>query len=512
MTATEIIKNQADEIQVLKAELTTFQKRCEQYMQAYDQLQYQVKELLRQRYGSKSERFIDDDNNPQQSLFSLPTDSSPPVLPVDETPRDDESSPAIISKKKRTKPNKDVQRRVEIIPVAEADRHCLCGCQKKVIRYETKELLHRQAAVFEIIEQRREVVACEKGCEGAIKTAAAPLHILPKAKATEEFLAFLIVSKLVDRQPLYHLEKQLAQRYGITCSRQTMARWAIELQPALQPLYNLCKDLIIDYDIASSDATSLQVLQEPGRAAQTKSYVYCMRGGPPDKSVVLYDYNDKLHKPFVKAWFDGFSGYLQVDGDNFFKGLGESVPLVNCIAHARRKFEPVAKRAKGRGLAKEALRYFKALYKIEREAKNQHLDPEARYALRQAEAKPLLTQFHQWLVESYATVLPQSPLGKAMNYCLKLWPGLTRYLDDGRLEIDNNPTEREIKPMVIIRKNFLFCVSVEGADAFCLHFSLIRTAKLHGLDPYHYYVKILKRLPHCKTVEDYEQLLPWNIK
>jgi transposase len=108
--------------------------------------------------------------------------------------------------------------------------------------------------------------------------------------------------------------------------------------------------------------------------------------------------------------------------------------------------------------------------------------------------------------------LPQSPLGKAMNYCIKLWAGLTRFLEDGRLEIDNNLTEQAIKPLVIARKNFLFCASVDGANALCMHFGFIQTAKAHGLDPYHYYVKLLKSIPHCQSVEDYEKLLPWNIK
>ena len=112
----------------------------------------------------------------------------------------------------------------------------------------------------------------------------------------------------------------------------------------------------------------------------------------------------------------------------------------------------------------------------------------------------------------HPTVLPQSPLGKAIHYCIKLWPGLTRFLEDGRLEVDNNLTEQEIKPLVIARKNFLFASSVEGAKALCMHLGFIRTAKAHGLDPYHYYVKLLKSLPHCKTVEDYEALLPWNIQ
>ena len=124
----------------------------------------------------------------------------------------------------------------------------------------------------------------------------------------------------------------------------------------------------------------------------------------------------------------------------------------------------------------------------------------------------MLDEFYQWLQEAKLKVLPQSPLGKAIQYCLNHWQGLIRYCEDGRLEFDNNGTERKIKPFVIARKNFLFAASQDGADALCMHFSLIQTAKKHGLEPYHYYVRILKEIPHCQTVEDYEKLLPWNLK
>ena len=114
---------------------------------------------------------------------------------------------------------------------------------------------------------------------------------------------------------------------------------------------------------------------------------------------------------------------------------------------------------------------------------------------------------------SYPLTIPQSPLGQAFAYCLKgnRWQGLTRFMEDGRLEIDNNLQEQEIKPLVIARKNFMFCQSMNGARALCLHMSLIRTALLHGLNPNQYYVSLLKRIPYCNTLEDYEQLLPWNI-
>jgi transposase len=511
MLSQEIIKNYENKIDALSSQNQLLEKRCQQYAQAYDSLLAQIKELQRYRFGKKSERFMDDPEHPQLSLLQDNASLFATAEAAGATIEAEVQVPAY-SRKKKSKNKKELPRRIEIIPIEEEKKQCPCGACKEVIRYETKESVHYQPCVFEIVEQRREVAVCPKGCEGSMVSAPVPLHILPKVKATEEFLSFLVVSKLDDRQPLYHLEKQLSQRHGIDCSRQSMARWVIDLMFPLQPLYNLMKDEVIGYDVASCDATTLQVLNEPGRAAETKSYAYCMRGGPPEKSVVLYSYNDKLHKSFIKTWFEEFKGYLHVDGDNFFELIGEVTNLVNCNAHARRKFEPVASGAKGKGLATEAMRFFKELYKIELEAKNNQLLPEQRYELRQRKSKPLMDKFKLWLDELYPTVLPQSPLGKAMHYCIKLWPGLTRFLEDGRLEIDNNLTEQEIKPMVIARKNFMFAYSVDGAKALCLHFSLIRTAKLHGLDPYHYYVKLLKAIPHCKSVEDYEKLLPWNIK
>jgi transposase len=516
MDFAEIIKQQNDHIQNLilanqnlQTELNNYQKRCEHYAQAYDHLHHQMQELLRNRFGKKSERFIDPEN-PQQSLFDDNLKFSEADQAGDTI--QDEIKISAHSRKKNKKSDKELPVRSVIIPVDEKDKQCPCGHCKEVIRYEIKKLIHYQPPVHEIIEQRREVVACSQGCDGQIMTAPAPKHILPKTKATEEFLAFIVSSKVDDRQPLYHVEKQLNERYGIDIARQTMARWLIDLKFAMQPLWNLMKDLVIEYDIASIDATSLQVLNEPGRKAETKSYVYCIRGGPPDKSVILYEYNDRLHKAFVKDWFEGFEGYLLVDGDNFFELVAEVAKLANCNVHARRKFEPIAQGSKGKGLAKEAMRFYKELYRIEREAKNNNLTPSQRYELRQEKSKPLMDNFKKWLDDLYPTVLPQSPLGKAMKYCLNLWAGLTRFLEDGRLEPDTNLTEQEIKPFVIARKNFLFSASVEGAEALCMHFSFIRTAKLHGLDPYHYYVKVLKSLPHCQSLEDYEALLPWNIK
>jgi transposase len=517
MNAAEIIQDYENKLLLLKdenisltADLATYQKRCEQYAQAYDQLQHQLKELLRNRFGKKSERFID----PEHPQLNFLQDNPDLYAETEALGNTINSEVQVVSHTRKKKPSgKDLPRRIEIIPATDEQRRCTCGCQKDVIRYEKKEILNYQPAVFEIIEQRREVVACKKGCDGAIMTAPAPIKVLPKVSVSESFLSFLVVSKLDDRQPLYHLEKQLGERYGVDCSRQSMAGWMIDLIKPMQPLYNLYKDQVIEYDVSACDATTLQVLNEPGRKAETKSYMYCMRGGAPGKEVVLYEYNDREHKQFIAAWFTGFQGYLHVDGDNFFEDMPDmpGVILVNCNAHARRKFEPIAQAAKGKGIAKEAMRRYKELYQIERKAKENNLSASERHELRQKESRPLLDSFKKWLDEIFPTVLPQSPLGKAVQYGQNRWPGLIRYLDDGRLEIDNNLTEQKIKPVVIARKNFLFADSVAGAKALCMHFSFIQTAKSHGHDPYRYYEIILVRLPHCKTLDDYEKLLPWNM-
>lgn len=216
----------------------------------------------------------------------------------------------------------------------------------------------------------------------------------------------------------------------------------------------------------------------------------------------------------MNDWFAGFSGTLHCDADPFFNQLfsGDEVNASFCNAHARRKFEPIANATKGDGLAKEAMRFYRRIYRIELLAKDEKVTAHQRYALRQRLTKPIMAEFKAWLDAHYPTVLPKSPLGKAFNYTLKHWDCLCRFLDDGCLKADNNLTEQEIKPFVIARKNFMFCSSVSGANALCLHFSLIRTAKRHGLEPYRYYVKILEDIPCCESVEDYEALLPWNIE
>jgi len=498
------------EISGLKTENHTLKERNQHLHEEYEQLLHLLKVANRNQYGVRSEKYIDPENGEQLSL--LDTVETATVAENEET----QTETISYERKKRSRKdqNANLPRREIIISVKEEDRVCSCGTDKKHVRYETKEMIHYQPAVFEILLEKREVLACPKKCEGSIVTADAPQQALPKVTATEELLSYIAVSKTLDRQPLYHLEKQFESRYQVAIARNTMARWMIELATVFQPLINLLKDTLISYDIAGFDATTLQVLKEPDRKATTKSYAYCFRGGPPGKDVVLYEYVAEKHKEFLADWFLGFKGKLQVDADPWFKDLPLEglITLSKCNAHARRKFEQIMKVAKRPGLAKQAVLRYQAIYKVEKEAKRLGLSAEERHQLRQEKIKPLMDDFKLWLDEHEPKVLLQSPIGKAIRYCLNHWSGLTQFLEDGRLEADNNLTEQQIKYLVMGRKNWMFSDTVAGANALAVHYGLMLSAKKHNLDPFKYYVAILKQIPHCASIDDFETLLPWNIR
>ena len=247
-------------------------------------------------------------------------------------------------------------------------------------------------------------------------------------------------------------------------------RAAIVCARPLQPLVNLLKDEIIGYDLGALDATGLQVLNEPGRAPSITSSAYCFRGGAPPRSAIVYAYNAQARKRFVDEWFAGFQGVLHCGADPLFERLfaRPGVHPSYCNAHARRKFEPVARASTGGGLARGAMDCYKRLYRVKRQATEHELTPRATLGVTPS-TRPTQHDRVQGLVRH---ALPrcdtQLDSGKAFNYALARWDGFCAYLDDGRIEIDNNHTEQQIKPFVIARKNFMFAHSVRRCpDVVC---------------------------------------------
>jgi hypothetical protein len=276
-----------------------------------------------------------------------------------------------------------------------------------------------------------------------------------------------------------------------------------------EPLIILMRKLIILYDYVQADETTAQVLDEVGRDNKTKSYMWCYRGGG-EQPIIVYEYQPTRGGYHAANFLNGFKGYLQSDaysGYNFADKI-DTITKVGCMAHARRKFADIVKITKSNGLAHEAIRWFKSLYKIENEARENNLLSQERFKLREEKSRPILTSFKLWL-DNYLTKTPaNSKIHAAINYALSNWEYLNNYLQDGRIEIDNNLLENAIRPFALGRKNWLFNGSPAGAKAGAIFYSLIETCKANNVEPYKYFCTMLNRIRECQTEDDYRKLLP----
>jgi transposase len=280
-----------------------------------------------------------------------------------------------------------------------------------------------------------------------------------------------------------------------------------------KPLVVLMQKQLLAYDYVQADETTVQVLQEVGRDNKTKSFMWCYRGGG-NKPILIYEYQPSRGGYHAENFLSGFKGYLQSDAYSgySFAERNRAIVRVGCMAHARRKFADIIKITKTNGLAQEAIKFFKSLYKIEKEAREKNFSSEERYNLRQKESVPILESFKKWLDLHLTKTSPQSKIYEAIRYSITNWEYLKNYLKDGRVEIDNNLLENAIRPFALGRKNWLFNGSPEGAKAGAIFYSLIETCKANNVEPYKYFCTIFNHIRHCETDDDYTKLLPQNIQ
>jgi len=468
-------------------------------------LQEQLNLALARRYAASSEKLSPD----QIRLFDEAE------VEAREEPAEDETTtiPERSRRKRGRKKLPDSLPRVDVIHELAADER-LCPHDGNVlaeIGEVTCEQLDIVPAKIQVIRHIRKQYACD--CGQCIKTAALPPQPIPKSLASPGLLAHITVSKYQDALPLYRQETIL-RRTGVDLPRATLANWMIKAGTLTQSVINLLRDRLLDYDMMQMDETTVQVLNEPGKSAQSKSYLWLQRGGPPEQPIILYDYDASRSQSVPSRLLAGYAGYLQTDGYSGYNAVVNANQLVHvgCMAHARRKFSEAVKaqgKNKKAGKAQHGLALIQKLYRVEKQARA--FSPEERHTHRHEHAKPILERMRRWLDEGLPTVPPGTATGKALNYLNNEWGKLIRYLDDGRLEIDNNLAENAIRPFVIGRKNWLFSQSVAGVKASANLYSLIETAKANGLEPYAYLRHLYTYLPRAASVEDIEALLPGNI-
>jgi len=241
--------------------------------------------------------------------------------------------------------------------------------------------------------------------------------------------------------------------------------------------------------------------------------MWLFAGGPPDKFAYYYRYHPSRSHDVPLEFFNGYKGYIHCDGFQAYDSLASKssdIKLSGCMYHVRRKFVEITKITKAtEGVAFDVVKYIKVLAKIEEEIKNESIVD--KFKMRIDKAKPVLGDLHTYLQSVYPTVFPKSALGEAVSYTLNQWSKLIIYLQDGRLENNNNRSERAIKPFAIGRKGWLFADSVAGAHASAVIFSLIETCKHHDVEAYDWLRYVLEKMPSCQSDDEIEALMPFNI-
>ena len=476
-------------------------------------LEEQLNLLLHKRFGRTSEKVSPDQLRLFNEAEAALQDDEPAAV---EAASEEITVQAHTRKRGGRKPLPAHLPRVEVIhALAESDRVCPHDGERLTeIGEEISEQLDIVPAKVQVIRHIRKKYACPC-CEQGVRTAALPPQPIPKSLASPGLLAHVAVAKYVDALPLYRQERIL-NRIGVELPRATLANWMIRSGELIVPLINLMRETMLDGELIQMDETTVQVLKEDGKAATSKSYLWVQRGGPPAHPLILYEYDPSRGQSVPLRLLEGFTGYLQTDGYDGYNAVGnrDGITHLGCWAHARRKFDEAVKAQGHRGQAKAGkammgLAWIQKLYRIEKAAKA--ATPQQRYQLRQQQAKPIVDELRAWLDRTLAQVPPSTLTGKALHYLHNQWDRLVRYLEDGRLPIDNNLTENAIRPFVLGRKNWLFSDTVKGANASANLYSLIETAKANGLEPYQYLRHVFTQLPQAQTVEQIEVLLPYHI-
>jgi len=464
-------------------------------------LELQLRKALQQRYGRKTDKIPSN----QLSIF----DEAEVTVPAEELEKENEE--ITVPEHKRTKPGrkalpKNLPRTVVEHDLNAEDKTCKCGAQLCHICDVDSEQLEYIPAKVRVIVNRRKKYSCKR-CEETIKLAPLPKMPISKSIATPSLLASMLVAKFCDHLPLYRQEK-IWNRHDIDIPRQTLSNWVLKCADLLSKIVDAMKIKIVASDYARADETTVQVLKEENRDPSTKSYMWIFMTGLKTNNHIVFEYHPTRGGEAATNFFSGFQGYLQTDGYSGYNALRNTCGIieVGCMAHLRRKFTDVTKIVTKTGKAHEALKYIQALYKIEDKIKDYTFDE--RYKYRLEFSKPIIDKFKLWLDASINHVPPNNPLGQAINYAVNHWIALTRYIDHGMLDIDNNWAENQIRPFAIGRKNWLFNNNANGAKAASIIYSLVTTAKANGLDQFQYLMDVLAKAPCCETDEDFAKLIP----
>jgi transposase len=400
------------------------------------------------------------------------------------------------------------------VTIEPEDTNCpCCRAPMHVIGEETSERLDVIPAQFRVILTHRPKYAC-RACEQAVVQAPAPERLIKGGMPTEAMVAYVLVAKYAWHLPLYR-QAQMMLAQGLDIKRAILAFWVGYAAAELMPVYLRLRELILGSAKIAVDETVVPVL-DPGRGRTKKGYFWAIaRDDRPwsgsDPPAVAYSYAPGRGAVHALKLLEHYHGVVQCDGYAAYKNVadaacGEAITLAFCWAHLRRKFFDIAKDGCA-PIASEALERIAKLYLIEKTIRGRSACE--RRAVRQDKSKLLVIELRTWLDQQLARVSGKSLIADAIRYALNHWDGLTRFLDDGRIELDTNVVERSIRPIVLNRKNALFAGHDQGADNWACIASLVETCKLHGVDPQTYFTDVLTKLVNLWPASRLDELMPW---
>ena len=471
------------------------------YRQAkIDQLTHEMAVLKRWKFGRSREQL----DAGQASLLDETIDADIAAI---EQELQDLAPPANAAKEPRQQPKRTALPpelpRVELHHEPDSTT-CTCGCQLKRIGEDVSEKLDYTPGVLTVQRHVRGKWACSE-CQ-TLRQAPVPAQIIDKGLPTAGLLAQVLVAKYSDHLPLYRQET-IFGRSGYAIARSTLARWVGVCGVQLQPLVDALKTAMFRFAVLHADETPVAMLK-PGNKKTHRAYLWAYAPGAfEDLKAVVYDFCESRAGEHARAFLGDWSGGLVCDDFSGYKAsFGAAITEVGCMAHARRKFFDLHVSNKSE-IAQQALTYIGQLYEVEREVK--HLSADERGRIRKDKSKLLVNALHQWMLLQRQRITDGTATAKALDYSLKRWVALTLFVQDGRLPIDNNWIENQIRPIAIGRGNWLFAGSLRAGQRAATVMSLIQSAKLNGHDPYAYLKDVLARLPTQKNIH-IDELLPHN--
>ena len=466
-----------------------------------DKLTHENALLKRMKFAAQSERF----NPEQKSLLEDEIEADLAAVASEIDVLAQAQVPAAPEKKQAKRlplPANLPRRDIHHEPDSTTCRTPGCGCQMKRVGEDVAEKLDYVPGVFSVERHIRGKWACAQ-CE-SIQQAPVEAHVIDKGIPTTGLLAQVLVAKYADHLPLYRQEA-IFGRAGLAIPRSTLAQWVGSCGVQLQPLVDAMRNELLQHRVLHADETPVSMLK-PGNGKAHRAYLWAYATGAFETTkLVVYDFCESRSGEHARHFLGEWKGSLICDDySGYKKGLAQGLTEVGCLAHSRRKFFDLHAANKSQ-IAEFALQQFAHIYDVEREVKE--LAAEQRQRIRQQQTKPVLDALHQWMLLQRQKVPEGSATAKALDYSLRRWVALTRFVDDGQLPADNNWIENQIRPIAVGRSNWLFAGSLRACQRAAAVMSLIQSARMSGHDPYAYLKDVLARLPTHRASR-IEELLP----